>query len=315
MKHYIIQGQDAGTAAAAPDILQDPRIMSTQSRRPFRRRAALEAGAGAARPQTGPGWAEPGQGGAGPAAEPTRNLPATLPDSWARLRREPIGVRRHILARAPLVSFFRDDPAARAFDHLRTRLYHAIKAHGWRRVAVAAPSAGCGATFTAVNLALSLARVPGSRTVLMDLNQRAPGVARMLDMPGLGDTRRFLKGEIPAEAHLVKPCDNLALGLTAAPDPRAAAELLHAPSAADALDMMTETLNPDLVLFDLPAVLEHDDFTAFLPRVDCVLLVADGTRTTARQIAACEELIDGHAPLLGVVLNRARRAGVDSGGA
>ena len=75
---------------------------------------------------------------------------------------------------------------------------------------------------------------------------------------------------------------------------------------------MCDDMNPDQVLFDLPPVLGYDDFSAFLPRVDAVLLVADATRTTAAHIAACEDVINGHSQLLGVVLNRARRGGVET---
>ena len=48
---------------------------------------------------------------------------------------------------------------------------------------------------------------------------------------------------------------------------------------------------------------------AFLPQVDGVLLVADGTRTVAEEIAACERVLDGQTQVLGVILNRARTSG------
>lgn len=245
-------------------------------------------------------------------AESRRNLPATLPQPWDRLRHARPAVRKHILARAPLVNFFREDPAARSFDLLRTRLSQALKQRGWKRVAVASPTRGCGATFSAVNLALSVARVPGSRTILMDLNQRDPGVGEALDIHGVGNTAAFLDCELPAAGHLVKCSETLALGLMDEPDQRAAAERLHSADCAQALDQMCHDMNPDLVLFDLPPVLGYDDFAAFLPHVDAVLLVADATRTTAAQISACEEVISGQSQLLGVVLNRARRGGVET---
>jgi len=264
--------------------------------KPFRRRSALR------------GFEPPLQD----EADSRRNLPATLPQPWDQLRHARPAVRKHILARAPLVNFFRETPTARSFDLLRTRLSQAMKQRGWKRLAVVAPTPGCGATFSAVNLALSLARVPGSRTILMDLNQRDPGVGDALDIHGVGDTAAFLSGELPATGHLVKCNDTLALGLTDDPDHRAAAERLHSAECAQALDRMCDDMNPDQVLFDLPPVLGYDDFSAFLPRVDAVLLVADATRTTAAHIAACEDVINGHSQLLGVVLNRARRGGVET---
>lgn len=229
-----------------------------------------------------------------------------LVGDWDALRLAPDDVQRQFMPGAPLVNFFRRDPAAKAFDLLRTRLLQALRAHGWNRIAIASPTSGCGSTFTALNLAQSLARVPGSRTVLMDLNHRNPGIAKALHMQDVGDMRGFLAGEVAMEQHLMRVSKTLALGLISAPDD-GAAEILHDPRSAQTLDKMTQTLNPDVVIYDLPPVLEYDDLAAFLPHVDGVLMVADGTRTTASHIAACERTLDGQSQLLGIILNRARK--------
>ena len=232
-------------------------------------------------------------------------LPAPTPEPWELLRQVPLGVRRHIMKRSALISFFRDDPAARQFDLLRTRLLQTLKERGWSRVAITAPRRGGGATFTAVNLALSLARVPETRTVLMDLNHRHPGIGDALDIVGVGDMPGFLAGRVPLERHLVRCGDTLAVGVTAAPD-RNASEILHDAQSAHTLDWMSESLSPDVVLYDMPPVLEYDDVMAFLPQVDGVLLVADGASTTSDDIEACERVLDNQTQLLGVILNRAR---------
>lgn len=232
-------------------------------------------------------------------------LPAPTPEPWELLRQVPLGVRRHIMKRSALISFFRDDPAARQFDLLRTRLLQTLKERGWNRVAITAPRRGCGTTFTAVNLALSLARVPETRTILMDLNHRHPGIGDALDIAGVGDMPGFLAGRVPLERHLVRCGDTLAVGVTAAPD-RNASEILHDAQSADTLDWMSESLSPDVVVYDMPPVLEYDDVMAFLPQVDGVLLVADGASTTSDDIEACERVLDNQTQLLGVILNRAR---------
>ena len=51
-----------------------------------------------------------------------------------------------------------DHPAAVAFDILRTRLLHGLAEKGWKRIAVTSPTHGCGKSFVAANLALSLAQ-------------------------------------------------------------------------------------------------------------------------------------------------------------
>ncbi|WP_232209637.1 CpsD/CapB family tyrosine-protein kinase [Rhodobacter ferrooxidans] len=198
-----------------------------------------------------------------------------------------------------------EQPAASAFDILRTRLLQAMAQRGWKRIAVTSPTHGCGKSFVAANLALSLARMPGTRTVLVDLELRKPGMAALLGIKGTGPIRDLLTGDQPLESHLQRVGRNLALALngTAVAD---AAELLHEPDTAAALEAMLEQLDPAVAIYDLPPALGSDDVITMLPQVDAVLLVADGTRTTAEDVRACERLFEGRVPLMGVVLNRSQ---------
>ncbi|MEP4037589.1 exopolysaccharide biosynthesis protein [Pseudophaeobacter sp.] len=238
--------------------------------------------------------------------EPPVILP-TRYDPWLQIPEVPFDFLGQKPSRLPLVSAFRASPTARAFDLLRTRLLHSLKAHGWKRVAITSPSAGGGTTFCAVNLALSLARVPQSRTLLMDMNFRNPGMAAALGIPPHGDMAAFLAGEVPTSEHLQRLSDTLAVGCNCHPDLNAS-DILHDRRAADVISATIDETSADTILFDLPPVLEHDDVTAFLPQVDGVLLISDGDHTTAAELAACEKMLAGHAPLLGVVLNRAQQS-------
>jgi Mrp family chromosome partitioning ATPase len=198
-----------------------------------------------------------------------------------------------------------DKRVIRVFDDLRTQLLQTLQVEVWSRVAITAPTYGCGATFTAVQLALGISRVPDCRTILLDLNQRQPGVARQMGVRAPGDIRALLAGRARPEDHLLRLSDTLAVGLN---DVRAAnaADVLHSKRTAEQLEMMTDALCPDVVLHDLPPMLEHDDVEAFLPQVDGVLIVADAGRTTARELAECERRLAGKSNLLGVILNRTR---------
>lgn len=238
--------------------------------------------------------------------EPPIGLPTRF-DPWLQIPQVPFDFLGQKPSRLPLVSAFRASPTARAFDLLRTRLLHSLKAHGWKRVAVTSPAAGGGTTFCAVNLALSLARVPQSRTLLMDMNFRNPGIAAALGIPPHGDMAAFLAGEVPLSQQLQRLSESLAVGSNCHPDHNAS-DILHDRRAADVISTMIDETQADTVLFDLPPVLEHDDVTAFLPQVDGVLLISDGDRTTAAELAACEKMLAGHAPLLGVVLNKAQQS-------
>lgn len=224
--------------------------------------------------------------------------------AWVRLAALDMEITPDLAARARLISTRRDDPVAAAFDVLRTRLMGALRQRGWKRVGITSPTRGCGKTFTSLNLALSLSRMPDRRTVLLDMDLRLPALAARLELSDVGAMRDMLSGTVAPAQHLRRLGDNLALGLSdgAAPD---AAELLQSTRTRQVLDEIQTTLAPDLILCDLPPALSVDDVTALLPRLDTVLLVVDGTRTVTREIAECERLMEGQLPLLGVVLNKA----------
>lgn len=205
----------------------------------------------------------------------------------------------------PLVDDHRNSAAARAFDLLRTRLRQTTLEHGWVNIAITAPTSGCGNSFSATNLALSLSRVPGSRTVLMDMNLRNPGLARAFDMDAPGAMSDLLGGRTSLGQQMVRVSDTLALGLNNQVEVNAA-EILQDSTTAETLLRMRASLQPEIVLYDMPPMLEHDDLSAFLPQLDGVLLISDGSQTMARHLRECERMLEGQAPLLGIVLNRAR---------
>jgi len=233
-------------------------------------------------------------------------------DLWRLLHEQAPGKDQHIMAGSAAEEEFRATDVSRAFDILRTRLRQTVKQHGWVNIGVASPTTGCGTTFTTANLAASLSRVPSSRTVVMDFNMRNPGLAKMLDMDPRqsGDLRDFLAGDVAISDYLVRATDTLALGLGATPQTNAA-EIMQDPATAASLAEMRAALRPDIVLYDMPPLLSHDDTSAFLPQLDGVLLVSDGTQTMAKHIAECERILDGQVPLLGVILNRARASSIE----
>ncbi len=200
-------------------------------------------------------------------------------------------------------------PAAATFDILRTRILQALAAKGWGRIAITSPTHGCGKSFVAANLALSMARMPSCRTVLMDLELRDPQLAALFGVKEPQPLHEFLSGDQPLESHFRRVGRNLALALNGKAVTNPAA-LLQDPDTATALEGMREQLHPDVVIYDLPPALGSDDVIGLAGQVDAVLLVTDGTKTTPADIRACERLFEGRLPLLGVVLNRAQDRGL-----
>lgn len=196
------------------------------------------------------------------------------------------------------------------FDMLRTRVVQALAKEGWTRIAVTSPTHGCGKSFVAANLALSLARLPACRTVLMDLELRDPQLAQLFACDDVAPLSDYLLGEQPLESQFRRLGDNLALALNGAPVEQAS-ELLQDPEFPNAMTTLRELLEPDVVIIDTPPALGTDDVLSLADEVDAVLLVVDGTRTSPEDIRACERLFDGRLPILGTVLNRAQDRGRD----
>lgn len=244
-----------------------------------------------------------GAGGTAAGPDPAMTMGAPPPeDFWRALA--PIGLDRERSHAARLVSLHRDDPAHVSFDMLRTRAVQALAERGWSRIAVTSPTQGCGKTFVSANLALSVARGRTSRVGLFDLDLRVPGLATLLGVEDAGDIRGLLGGEVPITSHLRRIGERLAVALNDRPMPDAA-EFLQDPETRQACATIQALLGLDMVIFDMPPMLACDDVLAFLPQVDCVLLVAGGGITRAEEITRCETLLEGRAPILGVVLNRA----------
>lgn len=226
---------------------------------------------------------------------------------WEQLT--PVTLQDDFLAGNGLFTNPDDSPAGTAFALLRTRILQAMAERNWRRLGITSPSHGCGKSFVLANLALALARRPDSRTVAIDLDLRRPNLHALFGLSPPGALRDVLEGVQPMESLFLRVGRGLALGLNgeAAAD---AGDLLHGPDTADALEAIETQLDPDLMLLDLPPALVGDDVLALAGKVDAVLIVTDGTKTTARDLRACEALFEGRIPVLGVALNRAQDRGL-----
>lgn len=241
---------------------------------------------------------------------PPQKLTEKLPEKAIeepKLSVRKVSVDPKLLAQKRIVSQSTDDPNHIAFNLLRTRIRKMMSDNNWRSLAVTSPTPGCGKTMVALNLAFSLARKPGLRTVVVDLDLRRPSVAPTLSIEPKASLAQFLLGRAKAEDCFVQVNQNLILGLNSGHTP-ASSELLQAPNMLELFDFVYDELSPDIVLFDLPPMRSSDDALAFIPRVDTsILVVASGTTTTA-EVDECELQLNEMEKLLGIVLNKCEYA-------
>jgi len=226
-----------------------------------------------------------------------------IEDAWDALPRLDHSLS-DLAMRAGLVPpFERGTGPGEAFDQLRTQLTRVLKANDWRRIGVTSPARGAGRSFFAAGLAASMARLDTMRVLLIDADLEDPGLSELIDTPAPGAMEDVLTGARDAESQLMGVGNNLAIALNDAPIGYAP-ELLQSPDAILALRAMIDTLAPDVALLDMPPLLHDQAAQALLSQLDAVLLISDGTSSTAADILECERLLDQQVPLLGIALNK-----------
>lgn len=191
------------------------------------------------------------------------------------------------------------------WDELRTRTALTMAQQEWHVLGVTAPREGCGTTTVALNLAAGLSRQNNCRVVLLDLDLRKPSLHAMLHYEGEAPLAEFLLGRRQLKESLVRLSSSLAVGLNTAPESCPSEVLLNV-GVQLALAELRRQLRPDVVVIDLPAMLDSDEVLACLPMLDCVLLVAEANRTTFGEVDMCERELSERSNLLGVALNKCR---------
>jgi len=212
------------------------------------------------------------------------------------------------MARQRVVTFGSQNqanPEAIAFGMLRTKVLHQMRLNGWRRLGITSPNASCGKSTVVLNLAFALARQPELHTIVAEIDMRRPSLAKTLGVHGETSFSDVMTGKAEFGDMGICPRPNLAFGLnyTRAENP---AELLQSAAIVPALTQIEDRYTPDLMIYDLPPMLDSDDAMGFLDQVDCVLLVAAAGQTSLREIDVCEQDLSAQTNVLGVVLNKCR---------
>lgn len=243
----------------------------------------------------------PGLRDAGPEAEAV--APQVARDAlWAGL--EEFQPRPRHLKRNRIYAVAAGGEAA-AFDITRTKLLHQMRSNRWRRVAITSPTPACGKTTLSLNLAFSLGRQADLRTMLVELDLRRPTMAQLLGQKEARQFSEVLEGRAPAEEHLVRIGETLAVGTNRA-SVASSAELLHKVETGQIMDALELQFAPDVMIFDMPPMLLTDDTLAFIDQIDCVLLVAAAGNSSMAEITRCAEELSARCNFLGVVLNKCR---------
>jgi Mrp family chromosome partitioning ATPase len=204
-----------------------------------------------------------------------------------------------------IVSPAGNDAAVAAFRMLRTQVIQRMDENGWRTLAVLSPGTKDGKTTTAINLAVSLANDRRHTVLLVDCDLRRPNIGASLGISPEFGMDDLLRGAARVDQCLYHPegFDRLVV-LPARAALANSSEALAGPLGRALVADLRGRYPERIIVFDLPPVLGTDDALAFLPLVECGLVVIAERATRRDDLLRCMELLR-KTPILGTVLNKA----------
>jgi protein-tyrosine kinase len=199
--------------------------------------------------------------------------------------------------------------AAAAFRVLRTQVLQRMVEHDWRSIAVISPGSKDGKTTTAINLAISLANDQRHTVLLVEFDLKRPIIAKRLGIDAEIGADDVLRGTARVEECLYHPdgFDRFVV-MPARARMDHSSEMLAGPRCREIVAELRARYPERILVFDLPPVLGADDALAFIPLVDCALIVVAEGSTPRADLVRCLELLR-NTPVVGTVLNLSTGAG------
>jgi protein-tyrosine kinase len=213
------------------------------------------------------------------------------------------------LEAARIVAHGASSEHGRYYDMLRTQVLQEMDKKSWQFLAVTSPTAGCGKTVTACNLAMSIARLPERQVLLVDLDLRKPMVANYLGLASTGGILSVLEGRSTLSSAILQASigPNNFLVLPGSESTAGSSEWMASQTMGAALQAIKREFRSHVVIFDLPPMLLGDDVISILPRMDATLLVAGVGSTSVADIKECQKHLQ-RTPVVRVVVNKATEA-------
>jgi len=193
----------------------------------------------------------------------------------------------------------------RYYDMLRTQVLQEMDKKSWQFLAVTSPTAACGKTVTACNLAMSIARLPERSVLLVDLDLRKPMVADYLGLGEAGGVLNVLEGRATLQATVLQASigPNNLLVLPGSAASSSSSEWMASQTMSTLLEAIKRDFRSRIVIFDLPPLLLGDDVISILPRMDAMLLVAGVGSTSVSDIKESQKHLQ-RTPVVRVVVNK-----------
>ena len=180
----------------------------------------------------------------------------------------------------------------------------AVLKHG-NLIMVTSALAGEGKSFTAVNLAMSIAAERDHTVMLVDADVARPSVPRMLGFPPGPGLLDVLLGSVEMSSVLLRSdIDKLTLLPSGTPHPRAT-ELLASDAMGRLLDDIANRYADRIVIFDSPPLLLTTEARVLATHMGQVVVVVQADKTLQAEVDRALATIEA-CPVRLMLLNQAR---------
>ncbi|MBL4806162.1 MAG: CpsD/CapB family tyrosine-protein kinase [Rhodobacteraceae bacterium] len=206
-----------------------------------------------------------------------------------------------------IITLDNEDPNSISFDILRTQVLAKMEANNWRTLAITSPTPECGKTVVAINLALSIAKQTDYTALLADFDLRRPRIANYLGLPNENTFADYFEDKISYNDVMVNPGIPRFVVMPNHRSIRNSTEILTSRKVKAMVEDLRDRYAKRICIFDLPPLQATDDAMAFIPQVDCVLMIVASGETKPAEVKECRRQLQS-TNLLGVVLNKVQEA-------
>lgn len=288
LDNSIKTSEDVERYAGLPTLGVVPRFTMNGTEKGYlygrkRREPRLEGGKEGALPLAPAGGASPGAGAV--------TAPAVAP--------KVVPVHPRMIELVPF--HFPNSRLAESYRSIRTALLLSSADQLVKTMIVTSALPGEGKTVSVANLGITLAQ-SGKTVLIVDADLRKPRQHRVFNVKNTFGLTSYLTDSIEV-GKVVKTTavPNLWL-VNAGPVPPNPAELLGSEKMAAFVEMLRDKC--DYILFDMPPMLEISDALILGPRVDGMILVVQGDKTSREALKKAREKLDMlKVRTLGVIIN------------
>lgn len=205
-----------------------------------------------------------------------------------------------------IVTFEGGDSNSESYSLLAAQLRSISEADGFISLGVVSPNAAEGKSLTALNLAITLAKTTEQRVILIDGDLIYPSIHRLLNMRPEHGLIDLLNEDVELEdAIFGTNIQNLWVipGRFEADQPL---EQIRSSHLEPLLNRLSDGKR-NVLIVDLPPILEKDDTIAMTACLDATILVVEYGKTKADEVSRSVALLK-QTNLIGCVLNKIDRS-------